>query len=94
MLPLCGFFKEEAYTSLWLTGDSLVSGERDWMSEELKWEIDFSLNPFNSAPGPLRRLFVIFEKKNCSRHRIPCPWALCVDSLRTASSSSLSPLPP
>lgn len=45
------------------------------MSEELRWEIDFSLNPFNFAPSPLRRLFVIFgeKKKNCSRHKISLP---------------------
>ena len=52
------------------------------MSEELKWEIDFSLNPFNFAPSPLRRLSVIFgekKKKNCSRRKIS--WALCVGSL-------------
>ena len=54
------------------------------MSEELKWEIDFSLNPFNFAPSPLRRLSVIFgekKKRIALDAKFTCPWALCVGSL-------------
>ena len=66
------------------------------MSEELKWEIEFSLNPFNFAPSPLRRLFVIFgkKKKNCSRRKISLTLgSLCRQPGRLLPLLSLRSLP-
>lgn len=62
------------------------------MSEELKWEIDFSLNPSVLHPGPLRRLFVIFERIALDTE-FPAPGAFCVDSLLDGFFL-FSPLPP